>query len=98
LRDLRLWAATPPPARRRLFADGFAARRWRSLRPDGIPPDLWAPLGVVARLAESPGDADQLRLLHAVRRIVAWLDEHGAPETATRFRALTHAIIPTDGA
>jgi hypothetical protein len=96
LRDLRLWAHTPPAARARLFADGQAARRWASLRPDGIAPDLWAPLGVVARLVESPGDADRPRLLHACRRIVAWLDERGAAETASRFRALAHEIIPPD--
>jgi hypothetical protein len=94
LRDLRLWALTPPHRRRALFADGQAARRWQDMRCDGIPADLCAPLVVVARLVESPANADQLRLRNACRRIVTWLDEQGAASTADRFRALAREIIP----
>jgi hypothetical protein len=50
---------------------------------------------VVASLAEAPPPPGDARLLHACRRIVAWLEARGAVESAADFRAAVAAAWPS---
>lgn len=89
LRDLRCWAADPA-----CLPAGGAALRPATLLAAELPAELRAPLAVVASLAEAPPAPGDARLLHACRRIVAWLDDRGAAHSAGDFRAAIAAAWP----
>ena len=77
LRDARrLGTERPPPG------------RMHTLRGLSLPQDLWAPLAVLACLADGAAPADELRLRHACRRIVRWAEANRAWRTALAWEAL----------
>ena len=77
LRDARCWTPQRTPA-------GRIGR----LRGLSLPQELWAPLAVVACLADGVGPADETRLRHACRQIVRWAEANRAWRTALAWEAL----------
>jgi hypothetical protein len=79
LRDVRRWAGArapaPPPGR----VPALGAAR--------LPEPLWAPLAVLACLADGIGPADAARVLHACRRIAGWAEGRRAWRTALAWEA-----------
>lgn len=83
------------------------ARAWRSRRsspaPSGrlgslrelpLPPELWAPLAVLACLGDGIGAADEARLFHACHQIARWAEANRAWRTALAWEALIAAAWP----
>jgi hypothetical protein len=62
--------------------------RMGTLRGLSLPQELWAPLAVLACLADGAAPADELRLRHACRRIVRWAEANRAWRTALAWEAL----------
>jgi tetratricopeptide (TPR) repeat protein len=85
VRNVLLWAQTPPESRATLFAGDAARTREQQLARVDADPELWAPLSVFADLLSHPGAADLSRLLNACRRVAAWADGRGALRTALEF-------------
>jgi len=94
LRNVLLWAGTPPPHRGALFAGGAAMAReleLARLRPD---PELVAPLSVIVRLLESPGGMDLLRVVNACRRVSLWAEQRGHLATALEWAQAAAQAAP----
>ena len=98
VRNLLMWAGTEPQHRRGLFAGGAAAVRAEDLAGAQVDPELMAPLMVIVRLLESPGDADLLRVVNACRRIALWAEHRGALGTALEFTQAAAIAVPESAA
>jgi hypothetical protein len=86
LRDARGWRSGELP--------GDARGRLRALRDLRLPPELWAPLAVLACLGDGIGADDEARLLHACRQIARWAEANRAWRTALAWEALIAALWP----
>lgn len=77
-------------------------RRWGMGEPPGaprpadgrVPEALWAPLAVLACLAEGRGADDEARLFHACRRIARWAEGERAWRTALAWEGEIAAAWP----
>lgn len=85
VRNVTLWAATPPASRGALFAGGAADVREADLARVQVDPEIVAPLSVMVRLLESPPAMEVGRLVNACRRISVWAEQRGALATALEF-------------
>jgi tetratricopeptide (TPR) repeat protein len=85
VRNVHLWAHTPPPQRAALFDPGAAAARAAELirlRPEA---ELVAPLSVIVALLEAPERVEVKRLVNACRRVAMWAEARGSLGTALEF-------------
>ena len=97
VRNVLLWAHTPPERRTMLFDSGAAAARAAELgrvRPDA---ELLAPLSVVVALLEKPERVEVARLVNACRRVASWAEGEGAMGTALEFMQAA-ALVSGDDA
>lgn len=85
VRNVALWAGTPPGHRGALFDGSAAAARERDLERMQVDPELVAPLSVMVRLLESPGGMDLIRVVNACRRVALWAEQHGYLATALEW-------------
>ena len=90
LRDARRWRAGASPHQ--------PGSRLRALRELRLPPELWAPLAVLACLGDGIGAAAEARLLHACRQIARWAEHNRAWRTALAWEALIAAAWPAPSA
>lgn len=94
VRNVLLWAHTPPERRGMLFDAGAAAARAEELgrvRPDA---ELVAPLSVIVALLEAPERVEVQRLVNACRRIAAWAEGRGALGTALEYTQAAALVRP----
>jgi tetratricopeptide (TPR) repeat protein len=94
VRNVALWAATPPASRGALFAGGAADVREADLSRVEVDAEMVAPLSVMVRLLESPGGMDVGRVVNACRRISGWAEQRGALATALEFMQAAALTAP----
>jgi tetratricopeptide (TPR) repeat protein len=85
VRNVTLWASTPPASRGALFAGAAAGVREEDLARLEIEPELVAPLSVMVRLLEAPGGMELLRVVNACRRVSLWAEQRGYLATALEW-------------
>lgn len=92
VRNVTLWASTPPASRGVLFAGPAARIREEDLARLEIDAELVAPLSVMVRLLESPGGMELIRVVNACRRVSMWAEQRGHLATALEWaQAAAHA-------
>jgi tetratricopeptide (TPR) repeat protein len=94
VRNVSLWAGTPPARRGALFDGGAADVRESDAARVEVEPEMVAPLSVMVRLLESPGGMDVGRVVNACRRISAWAEQRGALATALEFMQAAALAAP----
>jgi tetratricopeptide (TPR) repeat protein len=94
VRNVALWASTPPEARGALFAGEAAALRRDELARHTLDAELLAPMSVIVSLLASPASADVLRVVNACRRVALWADQRGALATALEFTQAAALAAP----
>ena len=85
VRNVLLWASTPPARRGGLFAGPAAAAREDELGRMQVDPELVAPLSVMVRLLENPSGMDVPRVVNACRRVAFWAEQRGSLATALEW-------------
>lgn len=98
LRNVMLWAAAPPEARRALFARTAAQRRVDALQRTAVDEPLREPLRVVGELLRSAASIPPARVAAACEAVSRWAEEHGAGGTALAFMQAAALAEPTDAA
>lgn len=93
-RNARLWAATPPARRGRLFDPAAAPAREGEVREAAPDPELLAPLSVMVRMLEAPAELDEARVVNACRRLALWAEQRGALGTALEFAQAAALTAP----
>lgn len=93
-RNVRLWAATPPARRGRLFDPAAAPVREAEIREAAPDPELLAPLSVMVRMLEAPAELDEARVVNACRRFALWAEQRGALGTALEFAQAAALTAP----
>jgi tetratricopeptide (TPR) repeat protein len=94
VRNVSLWAATPPHKRGALFCGTAADVREADMGRLEVDAELVAPLSVMVRLLESPATMDVPRLVNACRRISAWAEQRGSLATALEFMQAAAQAAP----
>ncbi|HEX2077750.1 MAG TPA: hypothetical protein VHG08_08580 [Longimicrobium sp.] len=94
VRNVALWAATPPHKRGGLFCGTAANVREADVGGLQVDAELVAPLSVMVRLLESPAAMDVPRLVNACRRISAWAEQRGSLATALEFMQAAAQVAP----
>ncbi|WP_420125554.1 hypothetical protein [Longimicrobium sp.] len=94
VRNVNLWAATPPAARGALFDGGAADVREADLSRLEVEAEIAAPLSVMVRLLESPAGMDVGRVVNACRRVSVWAEQRGALATALEFMQTAALCAP----
>lgn len=94
LRNVALWAATPPARRGALFAGAAARMREDELARLDVDAELVAPLSVMVRLLESPAGMELSRLVNACRRIALWAEQRGHLGTALEWAQSAAVAAP----
>lgn len=94
VRNVLLWADTPPSRRARLFSPDAAAERDANVRALDLDAELAAPLSVMVRLLEAPGEMELGRLVNACRRVSAWAEQHGWLATALEWMQAAALAAP----
>jgi tetratricopeptide (TPR) repeat protein len=86
LRDVTLWALAPRSGRRQLFDPGAGELRTSHIRTHlRLEEEVMIPLLTIALMTERPGSVDANRLAFACRRLAAWAEVQGRPETRLAF-------------
>ncbi len=85
LRDVTLWATTPPRERAGLFAPGASRGRLDVLLSAGVDPELEVALTSLVPVVGSPGTADAEVVALVCMRLSRWADARGARVTALSF-------------
>jgi hypothetical protein len=98
VRDVELWAATPPPRRAALFAREVGERRVERRVEAEVPTELAAPLDALAALLAAPRAADKAAVAGCCLRIAAWAGDARARETALAFAQAAALVLPGDAA
>ncbi|HSU17838.1 tetratricopeptide repeat protein [Longimicrobium sp.] len=94
VRNVLLWAETPPTGRASLFAGDAARTRQQELGVMDADPELQAPLSIFADLLRHPARADMLRLVNACRRVAVWAEWRGALRTSLEFSQAAALVSP----
>jgi hypothetical protein len=94
LRDVSLWAQTPPERRAALFPAGAGERRLADVAACDAGAELWAPLLAVAQLLERPADEPLRRVVHACRSVARWAEQRQAPATQLAFTQAAALMVP----
>lgn len=98
VRNVALWASTPPASRGALFAGPAAAIREADLARLDVDPELVAPLSVMVRLLESPGGMELIRVVNACRRVSLWAEQRGYLATALEWAQAAAQAAPQSAA
>lgn len=98
LRNVMLWAAAPPEARRALFARTAARRRGAALERTPVDEPLREPLRVVGELLRSAASIPPARVAAACEEVSRWAEERGAAGTALAFIQAAALAEPTNAA
>jgi hypothetical protein len=96
VRDVELWAATPPAKRRGLFNPDGAEHRLRRLVQAGVPAQLADPLDALAALLATPERVDPAALARGCLRVAEWAGGTGAPRTALAYAQAASLVLPDD--
>jgi tetratricopeptide (TPR) repeat protein len=98
LRDVMLWAMTPPEGRAGLFVADAAERRAAALREVDPDPVLAEGLAGLLEVLRDPGGAEPGRVAGACERVADWAEARGARATALAFLQARALVLPADGA
>ena len=98
LRNVLIWAQTPPGERATLFACGAARTRAHHLERVDVPGELQAPFSVFVSLLDNPAVVDLGRLVNACRRVAMWAEERSALHTALDFTQAAALARPESAA
>jgi len=96
LRDVTLWASTPPSERGDLFAPGAERNRIASILTVNLDPDLEQPLGMVTAMVGRPDRVSAERVALACRRVSQWAEKNGKLATALAFAQAAAVSCPGD--
>jgi tetratricopeptide (TPR) repeat protein len=95
VRDVILWANTPPERRANLFAPGAALRRREMVEGAELAPELEWSVRSLNRVVLDPGDADPESVRLSCVHISHWADGRGAGGTALWFAQAAVLVDPT---
>jgi hypothetical protein len=96
VRDVELWACTPPAQRAALFHPDSAERRRVRLARTEVPPELAAPLHTLSSLLSRPDRADEHTVAQCCARVAAWAGGTRARETALAYAQAAALTLPED--
>jgi tetratricopeptide (TPR) repeat protein len=96
LRDVTLWAATPPAERGSLFSACAERKRVAAILTASLDPEIEPPLGMLTALVGRPGKVSAERVALACRRIAQWAEKHGHLATALAFAQAGAVSCPGD--
>jgi tetratricopeptide (TPR) repeat protein len=96
LRDVTLWAGTPPPERDGLFSENAERRRVAAILAADLVVDIEQPLGMITAMVGRPGRVSAERLALACRRIAQWAEADGHLATALSFAQAGALACPGD--
>jgi tetratricopeptide (TPR) repeat protein len=96
LRDVTLWASTPPFDRDGLFSESAERRRLAAILSAGFDPQLEQPLGMITAMVGRPGRVSAERLALACRRVAQWAEAGGSLATALAFAQAAALACPGD--
>jgi tetratricopeptide (TPR) repeat protein len=98
LRDVTLWANTPPERRAALFSPGAEARRRASAAETRLDPVLEAPLATLSTVASHAGQASAAVVSLACLEVSRWARARGGMGTAVSFAQAAAMASPDDPA
>lgn len=98
LRDVLLWAQTPPAERAELFAAGAQERRLAAQLAAPLDPAVEDALRTLAGLVGDPVATPAEAVALACRQIVQWAEGRGSPATALAFAQNAALACPADAA
>ncbi len=98
VRNVSLWASTPPTHRGGLFAGGAAGIREEDLARLQVDAELVAPLSVIVRMLESPAGVELPRVVNACRRVALWAEQRGYLATALEWSQAAAVAAPQSAA
>jgi tetratricopeptide (TPR) repeat protein len=96
LRDVTLWAGTPPPERDGLFSENAERRRVAAILAADLDTEIEQPLGMITAMVGRPGRVSAERLALACRRIAQWAEADGHLATALSFAQAGALACPGD--
>lgn len=98
VRDVELWAATPPARRASLFHPAAGERRALRTGQAEVPPELAGPLDALAALLYAPQAADGAEVARCCLRVAAWAAGARVRGTALAFAQAAALARPGDAA
>jgi tetratricopeptide (TPR) repeat protein len=98
LRDVTLWANTPPSERGSLFSASAERNRVALLLTSSVPSELEQPLGMITSMVGRPDKVAAQRVALACRHIAQWAEKHGKLATALTFAQAAALACPGDAA
>ena len=98
LRDVLLWAETPPPDRGALFTPGSGRRRAEAIGSTELDAAIAGPLRTLATIVEDPRGADAVAIAGACTALATWARGIDAPATALAFAQDAALATPDDAA
>jgi tetratricopeptide (TPR) repeat protein len=98
VRNVVLWAGTPPASRGALFAGAAAGLREGDLARLEVDPEIVAPLSMMVRLLENPAGLELGRVVNACRRVALWAEQRGYLATALEWAQAAAVAAPQSAA
>lgn len=95
LRDVRLWAGTPPSGRARLFRPAAATRRRTQITAAALPREVGEPLLTLAALLSASGAPRPCDVACACLHLHRWLGRTGARLSSLSFAEAAALATPT---
>jgi tetratricopeptide (TPR) repeat protein len=97
LRDVTLWALAARSSRAQLFAPGASELRTSHIKAHlQLEDEVLIPLLTLAVMTERAAGVDANRLTFACRRLAAWADVQGRPDTRLAFTQAAALTRPND--
>jgi tetratricopeptide (TPR) repeat protein len=96
VRDVGLWAETPPDSRAGLFSSQSAAHRVARHLGAEIPAELSMPLESIATMLSTPEAADPRVLSASCMHVGAWAAKQQGPHTALAYCQAAALALPED--
>jgi tetratricopeptide (TPR) repeat protein len=96
LRDVTLWANTPPAERDGLFCATAERKRIAAILGAGLEPALEQPLGMITAMVGHPGRVSAQRVALACRQVAQWAESSGKLATALAFAQAGAVACPGD--
>lgn len=98
LRDVVLWAQTPPEDRPALFVPGAQDRRLATRTATGLEAEIVDALHSLGEVVGKPAEADPEMVASACRQIAQWAEARGSLGTALAFSQDAALACPADAA
>jgi tetratricopeptide (TPR) repeat protein len=98
IRDVTLWADTPPAERAGLFSAGAERNRIAALLSATLDVELEQPLGLITAMVGQPGRVSAERVALSCRRIAQWAENNGHLATALAFAQAGAVTCPGNAA